>query len=82
MKPFSGKVLKTSDKTIAVEVSRKWVHPIYQKTVTRTKKYLVHDPQNQAAVGQTVSFQVSRPHSKKKHFELVKITGSKAKTNK
>jgi ribosomal protein S17 len=37
----------------------------------RTKKYLVHDKGNTAAVGQVVDIKEVRPISKNKHFELV-----------
>jgi small subunit ribosomal protein S17 len=70
MKLFTGQVVGHTAKTASVEVSRQWIHPVYQKTVTRTKKYLVHDPKDQAKIGQTVTFQPSRPLSKRKSFIL------------
>ena len=32
------------DKTVVVQVARRFPHPIYKKYVTRTKKYYAHDP--------------------------------------
>jgi small subunit ribosomal protein S17 len=74
MKTFIGTVISSKmDKTISVEVSRRWSHPLYQKTVKRTKKYLVHDDQNQAHPGDQVRFRESRPFSKKKRFLLLEV---------
>jgi len=64
---------KTS-KTIVVRVERKTMHPKYNKFVTKSKKYHVHDEKEQASVGQTVTIIESRPHSKLKRWELVSIT--------
>jgi small subunit ribosomal protein S17 len=78
MKTYQGIVIKQSGlKTIAVEVTRKWVHPKYQKTVKRTKKYLVHDPDGSTPVGSAVRFIESKPISKRKRFIL--ITPNKGK---
>jgi small subunit ribosomal protein S17 len=71
MKLYQGTVLRTSEKTAAIEVARKWVHPKYQKIVKSTKKYLVHDEKNQAKVGQVVNFIESKPYSKRKRFVIL-----------
>jgi len=76
MRLFQGTVVKTSPTTLSVVVVRKGVHPVYQKTVRYTKKYLVHDQANLAKVGDVISFKESRPYSKRKHFALVKIMAS------
>jgi small subunit ribosomal protein S17 len=67
-----GKVVssKMTD-TITVAVERYVKHPKYKKYMRRTKKYLVHDKGNTAAVGQVVDIKEVRPISKNKHFELV-----------
>ncbi len=59
--------------TITVAVERYVKHPKYKKYQRRTKKYLVHDAGNTAAVGQKVEIKESRPISKRKRFELVKV---------
>ncbi|MCA9366524.1 mitochondrial small ribosomal subunit protein uS17m, partial [Candidatus Kaiserbacteria bacterium] len=41
------------------------------KFLRRTKKYLVHDKGNTAAVGSKVEIKETRPLSKRKRFELV-----------
>lgn len=72
MKVYSGTMIKKSgDKTIAVEVTRQWVHPKYKKTVKRTKKYLVHDAANQKQIGDQITFAETKPYSKRKRFSLI-----------
>ena len=71
---LTGEVVsdKTS-KTIVVKVERKTMHPKYNKFVTTSKKYHVHDEKEQASVGQTVTIIESKPYSKLKRWELVSI---------
>jgi len=61
-------------KTIVVKVERKTMHPKYNKFVTTSKKYHVHDEKEQASVGQTVTIIESKPYSKLKRWELVSIS--------
>ena len=70
---FRGVVVKTAMKdTATVAVSRYVKHPKYKKYQVRTKKYLVHDEGNTAAVGDRVTIVACRPISKRKRFALVK----------
>jgi len=72
---FKGVVVKTSGKdTVVVSVSRYVKHPKYKKYQTRISKYLVHDPENTAQVGDKVTIVASRPISKMKHFVLLEKT--------
>ena len=59
------------DKTVVVKVERRFTHPVMKKTVRRSKNYHAHDEANAAKVGDVVSIQESRPHSKLKTWELV-----------
>ncbi len=59
--------------TATVAVSRYVKHPKYKKYQTRTKKFLVHDPENQASVGDQVTIVATRPISKQKRFALKSI---------
>ena len=69
---FRGTVVKTAMKdTATVAVSRYVKHPKYDKYQVRTKKYLVHDPENTAKVGDKVTIQACRPISKLKRFKIV-----------
>ena len=61
------------DKTIVVAVHDKIKHPIYKKTMNKTKKYKVHDEKNEAGVGDYVEIEETRPLSKDKYFRLVRI---------
>ncbi len=66
---------KSGDKTIAVAIQRVKVHPVYHKRSTVTRTFLVHDPKNEAQVGDMVTIQEHRPLSRHKRWILV--TGSK-----
>ncbi len=55
-----------NDKTIVVKVERRFTHPLYKKTVRRTKNYKAHDENNIKKVGDQVSIQESKPISKDK----------------
>ena len=65
------------NKTVVVNVERRFAHPVLQKTVRRSKKYKAHDETNQHKVGDVVSIQESAPISKDKRW--VVITGEAAK---
>lgn len=73
MKPLKGTVVSTQmDKTVVVSVETKWQHPVYKKTVKRTKKYLAHDLLG-AQVNDQVTMQPVKPISKRKHFQVISI---------
>jgi len=61
------------DKTVVVTVSESKSHPIYKKRYKVSRKFQVHDEKNQAAVGDMVEIEESRPISKHKSWVLVKI---------
>ena len=61
------------DKTAVVQVARKFPHPIYQKYVTRTKKYYAHDPQGQCSPGDVVRIVESKPLSKLKRWRVKEV---------
>ena len=66
-------VSNTADKTIAVRVDRRVRHPLYGKIIGRSSKFQVHDENNEAQVGDTVSIQECRPVSKTKSWKLLSI---------
>ncbi len=67
-----GTVVSTKmAKTAVVSVTRYVKHPKYQKYVTISKKYKVHDPESVCVVGKTVMIVETRPISKDKHFKVV-----------
>lgn len=71
-KILKGKVTSAkSNKTIVVEVTRKFKHPFYEKVIKRTKKYHAHDETNKFKEGEQVSIIESKPFSKKKTWQVM-----------
>ena len=69
-----GRVVSNkTDKTITVLVETHKKHPLYGKRVKYSKKYAAHDEKNEAKVGDTVRIRMTKPISKTKHYELVKV---------
>ena len=60
-------------KSIVVAIKDREKHPLYGKFVKKTKKFHVHDENNKAHVGDTVSIMETRPLSKTKRWRLVEI---------
>lgn len=61
------------DKTVVVAVERTIRHPLYKRTIKRTTKFMAHDEQNQAKVGDKVRLMETRPLSKRKRWRVVEI---------
>jgi len=73
LKLQSGVVVSNNmDKSIVVKVERKIKHPIYKKTIKRSKKYVAHDENNECKIGDLVEIAECRPLSKRKRFRLYK----------
>ena len=69
-----GTVLSASmDKTAVISVVDRVRHPLYRKTMQRSKKLYVHDEQNDLNVGDRVRVQETRPLSKLKRWRLVEV---------
>ncbi len=58
------------DKTVVVLVERRLAHPLYGKSMTRSKKYHAHDENNEYRVGDVVRIQETRPLSKLKRWRV------------
>ena len=70
----SGRVTSDArDKTISVAVDRTVLHPLYGRVVKRSKKYMAHDEQNDARIGDLVEITETRPLSKTKRWRLSQI---------
>ncbi len=54
------------DKTVTVLVERRLKHPLYQKTIRRSKKYAAHDPENRFKEGDNIRIVETKPISKQK----------------
>jgi small subunit ribosomal protein S17 len=48
-------------------------HPLYDKTLQRTKRLYVHDETNDAREGDRVRVAETRPMSKQKRWRLVEV---------
>lgn len=69
-----GKVVSdVNDKTIIVVVLTHRIDPLYKKRVKFSQRYTAHDEKNVAKVGDTVLISETRPLSKTKRYELVKV---------
>jgi small subunit ribosomal protein S17 len=61
------------NKTVTVSVETLVRHPKYKKRVRRSKKFMVHDEQNSARLGDTVRIIETRPLSAHKRWRLANI---------
>ena len=67
---LKGKITSAkNNKTIVVEVIRKYRHPFYGKVITRSKKYHAHDASNFKK--ETTYLIESKPYSKKKKWQVI-----------
>ena len=62
-----------NNKTIVVQVVRKFKHPFYEKIIKRSKKYHAHDEKNKFKEGEKVSIIECKPISKKKTWQVIRI---------
>jgi len=61
------------DKTVVVNVERIFAHPLYGKTIKRSKKYHAHDAENICSIGDIVEIEESKPYSKTKKYVVTRI---------
>ena len=61
------------DKSIVVLVERKVKHPLYEKFVKKSTKFIAHDEENTCNEGDTVKIMETRKLSKNKNWRLVDI---------
>lgn len=64
-------VSNKADKTAIVKVERRFMHPIYKKTVRTSKKYAAHDEANSCKPGDLVKIIESRPISRTKSWMIL-----------
>ncbi len=73
-KVFQGVVVSDKmDKTIVVEISTSKRHSAYGKRVKYSKKFVAHDENNEAQLGDTVEIMETRPLSATKRFRLLRV---------
>jgi len=72
-----GRVVSTQmQSTIVVSVDTLMSHPLYHKKIRKTKRFLVHDPKNEASIGDVVTIEETRPISKLKRWLVVNVQKS------
>jgi small subunit ribosomal protein S17 len=60
-------------KTIVVEVERRVQEARYQRTIRRTSRFLAHDEEGKARLGDRVRIEETRPLSKLKRWRLREV---------
>jgi len=71
-KTLIGVVLSTKmQKTVIVQIERKFRHRLYRKVIIRHKKYKAHNENLDLKVGDKVKIEETRPISKDKHFKII-----------
>ena len=69
---LKGKIVSTkNNKTIIVQVTRKYRHPFYGKVISKSKKYHAHDEKNKFKEGENVSIIECKPFSKMKKWQVI-----------
>ncbi len=69
-----GKVVSNKmKKSVVVSVERVVRHSLYKKYYKQTSKFMAHDEENSAGIGDTVLIMETRPLSKNKRWRLVEI---------
>ena len=61
------------DQTAVVTVTDRVRHPLYSKTMLRSKKLYVHDATNDLNIGDRVRVSETRPLSKLKRWRVVEV---------
>mgnify|MGYP003329600799 CR=1 FL=1 len=64
-------VSKAGKKTLIVRVDRRVAHPVYEKVVRRSKKFAVHDENEDCEVRSIVRIRETRTYSKTKTTKIV-----------
>ncbi len=69
-----GKVISARmNKTIVVQVERRYPHTKFKKVVTGYKKFYAHDEKGEAKPGDSVRIVETRPLSKTKRWRMVEV---------
>ena len=60
-----------TEKTVVVKVERRFTHPLFKKTVRRSKNYQAHDAANTFKEGDSVFIEECSPISKTKRWQVL-----------
>jgi small subunit ribosomal protein S17 len=66
------------DKTVVVVVETRVRHPLYGRTVTRSKRFKAHDETNTCKIGDRVRIMETRPLSKEKRWRVAEVLARSA----
>ena len=73
-KILQGRIISDRmQKTVRVQMERRFLHPIYKKTVRRSKDFFAHDEKGEAKTGDLVEIVETRPLSRLKRWRLIRI---------
>jgi small subunit ribosomal protein S17 len=61
------------EKTLVVSVASATSHPLYRKTIRRSRHYMVHDEHGEASLGDRVRIVESAPVSRTKRWRLIEV---------
>jgi small subunit ribosomal protein S17 len=74
IKEITGVVISDKmDKSVVVAVERQIRHGVYGKTQKRTSKFLAHNEQSDAKVGDRVAIVETRPMSRRKRWLVTRV---------
>lgn len=59
--------------SVVVAVDRLVTHPLYEKTIRRTSRFMAHDEENNCRVGDRVKIGETRPLSKRKRWTVLEV---------
>jgi small subunit ribosomal protein S17 len=61
------------EKTVVVSVERQVRHDVYGKSQRQTSKFVAHNENNSAKLGDTVAIAESRPLSRRKRWVVTRV---------
>ena len=61
------------EKTVVVAVERQVRHAVYGKSQRKTSKFVAHNENNEAKVGDTVAIAEARPMSRRKRWIVTRV---------
>ncbi|MEW6540928.1 MAG: 30S ribosomal protein S17 [Bacillota bacterium] len=70
----TGRVVSDKmDKTVVVAVDTLVKHPLYGRTMRRTRKFMAHDENNECRIGDKVKIAETRPLSRHKRWRVAEV---------
>lgn len=78
---FGVVVSDKMDKTVVVAIENRVTHKRYGKIISKTKRYKVHDENNECKVGDSVIISETRPLSRTKRWKLKEIKNKYVQLN-